>query len=91
MSVASDTVVFTVADTGIGMSRDEIEVALEPFSQIENALVKKYEGTGLGLPLAQRLVELHGGGLIIDSAKGVGTTIRVQLPHERTVRAAAAA
>jgi two-component system cell cycle sensor histidine kinase PleC len=94
VSVASDTgrgVVFTVADTGIGMSRDEIEVALEPFSQIENALVKKYEGTGLGLPLAQRLVELHGGGLIIDSAKGVGTTIRVQLPHERTVRAAAAA
>ena len=94
VSVASDTgrgVVFTVADTGIGMSRDEIEVALEPFSQIENALVKKYEGTGLGLPLAQRLVELHGGGLIIDSAKGVGPTIRVQLPHARAVRAAAAA
>jgi|SRR5665213_1978953 len=76
----------TVADTGIGMSPDEVAVALEPFGQIENAIIKKYEGTGLGLPLAQRLVELHGGRLIIESVKGVGTTINVQLPAERLVR-----
>jgi signal transduction histidine kinase len=89
LSVASDPahgITFTVADSGIGMSPDEIAVALEPFSQIENALVKKYEGTGLGLPLAQRLVELHGGRLMIDSVKGIGTTIHVHLPPGRTVQ-----
>jgi signal transduction histidine kinase len=58
-------------------------VALEPFGQVENAITKKYEGAGLGLPLAKRLVELHGGELIIMSAKGAGTAIRVQLPADR--------
>jgi signal transduction histidine kinase len=72
-----------VTDTGIGMSPDEIQVALEPFGQVENAITKKYEGAGLGLPLAKRLVELHGGELIIMSAKGAGTAIRVQLPADR--------
>jgi signal transduction histidine kinase len=77
---------FTVADTGIGMSPVEIKKALEPFGQVENAITKKYEGTGLGLPLAQRLVELHGGRLEIESAKGIGTTIVVLLPLDRVVR-----
>jgi signal transduction histidine kinase len=75
----------TVADTGIGMSPDEVTKALEPFGQIENAITKKYEGTGLGLPLAKRLVELHGGRLTVASAKDVGTTIRVLLPPDRLV------
>jgi signal transduction histidine kinase len=77
---------FTIADTGIGMSTAEIVVALEPFGQIDNALSKKNEGTGLGLPLAQRLIELHGGRLEIESVKGVGTTVRVYLPLDRVVR-----
>jgi signal transduction histidine kinase len=77
---------FTIADTGIGMSAAEIVVALEPFGQIDNALSKKNEGTGLGLPLAQRLIELHGGRLEIESVKGVGTTVRVYLPLDRVVR-----
>jgi signal transduction histidine kinase len=77
---------FTVADTGIGMSPVEIKKALEPFGQVEHAITKKYEGTGLGLPLAQRLVELHGGHLVIDSVKGVGTTVSVHLPLERVVQ-----
>ena len=58
-----------IADTGIGMSEDEIAIALEPFRQVENTLTKKFEGTGLGLPIARRLVELHGGRLEIASAK----------------------
>lgn len=74
-----------VSDTGIGMSSEDIAVALEPFSQVENGLTKSYDGTGLGLPLAQRLVELHGGIMEIESAKGCGTTVRVRLPAERTV------
>ncbi|HYL75814.1 MAG TPA: ATP-binding protein [Bryobacteraceae bacterium] len=75
----------TVADTGIGMSHDEIAVSLEPFEQVENAITKKYQGTGLGLPLAKRLVELHGGTIVITSTKGAGTSICVQLPAERMV------
>jgi len=77
---------FTVADTGIGMSPADIVVALEPFGQIETVLSKKNVGTGLGLPLAQRLVELHGGRLEIESVKGTGTTIVVHLPLDRVVR-----
>jgi two-component system cell cycle sensor histidine kinase PleC len=75
-----------VADTGIGMSPEEIAIALEPFGQIENALTKKYEGTGLGLSIARHLVELHDGRLTIASVKGVGTTIHVELPAERLVQ-----
>jgi len=74
-----------ITDTGIGMSEDEIAIALEPFRQVENALTKKFEGTGLGLPIARRLVELHGGRLEIASAKNLGTTIRVYLPPDRVI------
>ncbi|HEX4192385.1 MAG TPA: ATP-binding protein [Stellaceae bacterium] len=74
-----------IADTGIGMTEDEIAIALEPFRQVENTLTKKFEGTGLGLPIARRLVELHGGRLEIASAKNIGTVIRVSLPPERVI------
>ncbi len=80
---------FVISDTGIGMSPEEITVALETFGQVENALVKKYEGLGLGLPLAKRFIERHGGRLVIDSVKGGGTTIRVELPAERVLRVTA--
>lgn len=80
-----DSFRITVADTGIGMAQDEIAIALEPFEQVENAITKKYQGTGLGLPLAKRLVELHGGTIVITSTKGAGTSICVQLPAERIV------
>ncbi len=76
---------FTVADTGIGMSPSEIKEALEPFGQVDNAFSRKHQGTGLGLPLAQRLIELHGGRLAIASVKGSGTTISVYLPLDRSV------
>jgi signal transduction histidine kinase len=74
-----------VIDTGIGMSEDEIAIALEPFGQVENAITKRHEGTGLGLSIARRLVELHGGGLSIESVKGQGTTVSVRFPSERLV------
>jgi signal transduction histidine kinase len=79
--------VFAVADTGIGMSPDEIAVATEPFRQIENALVKRHEGIGLGLSLAKHMTEMHSGTLEIISEKGVGTTVRVVLPPELILHA----
>ncbi|MGH7015389.1 MAG: sensor histidine kinase [Stellaceae bacterium] len=88
VSVAYDAATglsFTVADTGIGMTPDEIAKALEPFGQVDNAISKKYAGTGLGLPLAKSLVALHGGRFEIISIKGVGTTVAVHLPAGRVV------
>lgn len=75
--------VFSVSDTGIGMTEAEIEIALEPFGQVDNALSRSFQGTGLGLPLARKLTELHHGRLEVCSVKGKGTTVRVILPAER--------
>ncbi len=80
-----DGLTITIADTGIGMRREEIPLALELFRQIDNTLSRRYEGTGLGLPLAKRLTELHGGELSLESTPGKGTRAQVWLPAERLV------
>lgn len=74
---------FVIADPGIGMTSNEIRLALEPFGQINSALSRENDGAGLGLPLARRLIELHGGRLEIDSTKGRGTTVRAIIPEAR--------
>jgi signal transduction histidine kinase len=79
--------VIAVTDTGIGMSEDQIPMALERFGQIDSKLSRKYEGTGLGLPLTKCLVELHGGTLVLESQLGAGTTATVTFPPERVIRA----
>jgi two-component system, cell cycle sensor histidine kinase PleC len=86
---AESGIILAVADTGIGMKPEEIPIALEPFRQIDSALNRRYEGTGLGLPLARTLVELHGGMLVISSTPGQGTTVTVALPAARVIRKAA--
>ncbi len=73
-----------ITDTGIGMTAEEIQVALTPFGQVDSRLERKYEGTGLGLPLAQSLTELHGGTLTIGSEPGRGTTILARFPRAET-------
>src|SRR5262249_30744841 len=80
--------VFTIRDSGIGLSPEEITIAVEPFSQVDDGYAKTHDGTGLGLPLSKRLVELHGGTMEITSAKGSGTTVRVRLPADRMIMAA---
>ena len=77
-----------VQDTGIGMAPEDIPVALAPFGQIESALSRKHQGTGLGLPLTKALVELHGGTLEIKSLLNVGTTVKVLFPIDRVIRRA---
>jgi signal transduction histidine kinase len=73
-------VVIRVTDTGIGMSPEQIPIALAPFGQVDSGLNRKYNGVGLGLPLTKRLIELHGGTMDIVSACGKGTTVTVHLP-----------
>jgi signal transduction histidine kinase/HAMP domain-containing protein len=75
-----DTVMLRVSDTGIGMAPEDIPVALAPFGQVDSRLARRYEGTGLGLPLTKVLIELHGGSIAIDSAPGKGTVVTVMLP-----------
>jgi signal transduction histidine kinase len=74
----------SVADTGIGIAEEDIWKALVPFAQVSSDLSRKYEGTGLGLPLSKGFVEMHGGTLKIDSEAGRGTTVTVRFPPDRT-------
>ena len=73
-----------VIDHGIGMDADEVELAMTRFGQVASAWSRKHDGTGLGLPLAIGLTELHGGTLAIHSTKEVGTTVTVTFPPERS-------
>jgi signal transduction histidine kinase len=73
-------VVIEVADTGIGISADQVTVALSVFGQVANPLTRVHQGAGLGLPLSARLAELHGAKLGIESEPGAGTTVRVVFP-----------
>jgi two-component system cell cycle sensor histidine kinase PleC len=75
-----------VADTGIGIAQEDISKALSSFVQIESTMNRRYEGTGLGLPLVKSLVELHDGELEIESEVGVGTSVSLSFPNERVVR-----
>ncbi|HEY4264255.1 MAG TPA: HAMP domain-containing sensor histidine kinase [Micropepsaceae bacterium] len=77
-----DNLAIQVCDTGIGMADDEIPRALERFGQVDSRLSRKYEGAGLGLPLAKQLTELHGGHLELQSVPGAGTQVTVILPLE---------
>lgn len=86
--LAHEECVVSVSDTGIGMTEEEILLAQQPFRQVDSAHNRRFEGTGLGLPLSRALMELHGGRLSIESEKGKGTDIGLHLPM--TLLAAAA-
>ena len=75
-----------ITDTGVGMTPSEIETALRPFGQVDQGFNKKYEGTGLGLPISAALVGLHGGKLTVESEKGVGTRVTVLLPKSSSLQ-----
>ena len=72
-----------VSDTGIGMKKEDIPRAFEPFVQLHHHLRKSYGGAGLGLPLVQALMRLHGGSVTIDSREGEGTQVTIRFPQQR--------
>ena len=80
-------VVINIHDTGVGMSDDEIAIAMTPFGQVDGSRTRWREGAGLGLPIARALIDLHGGRIDIASRKGEGTTVSVMLPSRHNVSA----
>lgn len=83
--VTAEGLRISVADKGVGIAEEDIPRALTPFTQLDGSLSRTHEGTGLGLPLAKHLTELHDGNLAIESAVGAGTTVHVTLPLSRVV------
>ncbi len=83
MVAASGDLKISVADTGIGIAESDLPGIVEPFRQVENSIARRYEGTGLGLPIVKSLVELHGGRIDIESVVNQGTVVTVHLPGYR--------
>jgi signal transduction histidine kinase len=77
--------VTTVSDNGVGIAKRDKARIFQPFIQADSSLSRKYEGTGLGLPLTKSLVELHDGELELKSKEGAGTTVKVIFPKERVI------
>ena len=80
-----------VRDRGIGIAPSDIARVMRPFEQVETTYARRHGGTGLGLPLAVKLAELHGGALVIESQENVGTSVTVTLPPERFLLASSSA
>jgi CheY-like chemotaxis protein len=75
--------VIEVRDTGVGIAPEHQALVFEEFRQIDGALNRQQQGTGLGLPISKRLVEMHGGSMWLESSPGVGSTFCFTLPIER--------
>ena len=71
---------FSVSDTGIGIKPEDQKRIFERFEQGDGTASKKFQGTGLGLPIAREIVRLHGGSLSMESEPGAGSTFTVELP-----------
>jgi signal transduction histidine kinase len=84
----AERIAIAVSDTGVGMTQDEIDRALQPFTQIRSAYTRTEEGTGLGLPIARALVLRHGGTFHVASTPSVGTTVTFTLPIATETQAA---
>jgi len=79
-SESEDVVQVIVEDTGIGIPKDKLNKVFEKFSQVDNSSTRKYEGTGLGLPIVKSIIEMHNGHIWAESGQGQGTTFIFTLP-----------
>lgn len=79
--VRDEEIDLVVSDTGIGIAKEDVNRVLQPFAQADDRLERRYEGTGLGLPIAKGLIEMHNGSFSIESQPGEGTRIRIGLPR----------
>jgi len=75
--------IITVKDTGIGIPEDDLDNIFKPFVQLDPSLSRIFEGTGLGLTLVKRYVEMHGGSISVESKEGKGSSFRIELPVNR--------
>ncbi|MBM3485764.1 MAG: PAS domain S-box protein [Alphaproteobacteria bacterium] len=82
---AAGAITMEVADTGIGIAPEDLGRVMEPYGQAHSDVVRRHTGTGLGLPLVKKLVELHGGTMAIASRVGEGTTVSLRMPADRVV------
>ncbi|KJY84664.1 hypothetical protein TW81_03810 [Vibrio galatheae] len=82
MSVSGQALSMTISDSGIGMTPEQIDKVLNPFTQADNGVTRQFGGTGLGLSIVDKLVTCMGGTLVLDSILNVGSVFRVQLPIE---------
>jgi signal transduction histidine kinase len=79
----AEGIVVSVRDSGVGIPPEDLERVLEPFVQVESALNRRHEGTGLGLALVKAMIEIHGGRIELQSKVGKGTMVRLIFPRER--------
>jgi signal transduction histidine kinase len=85
---AAEGYLFRIADSGIGIAAEDLSCVFTPFGQVDSHLSRRHPGTGLGLPLAKALTEMHGGTLEVRSEVGKGTTVTIGFPRERQAAAA---
>ena len=77
-----DWITFRVTDTGIGMTPEQMATVFQPFTQADASSTRQYGGAGLGLAISQRFCQLMGGGIIVESTLGQGSTFTMRLPAD---------